>query len=67
MPRLLGFVRFFEYTAEGMGYPFCWIPKNCFLDGPQALILMALFWGTILYVFILGARRLVRNFGSRSG
>ncbi len=31
--------------------PFIWIPPQSFLDGPQAFLLMFLFWGVVFYCF----------------
>jgi hypothetical protein len=38
-----------EYIAYSMDYPFSWIRPQSILDGLPALILIALFWGILLY------------------
>ena len=44
-------------VSDGMGYPFSSLPAHGILDGPQSFLIMALFWGSLLY---LVGRALVR-------
>jgi hypothetical protein len=51
------------YIVEGMAYPFSWIRPGSIFNGPQILVLMALFWGVVLYLGIWGAWWALRGAG----
>ncbi len=55
------YIRFCSYLSEAMCYPFLWIRPGSTLDGSHALVLMALFWGGILYLPFYAIRRLRPN------
>jgi hypothetical protein len=59
-----GFEKFCGFIADGMGYPFLWIPPHA-LSSTQTFILFAVFWGCILYLFLCGGFWLIRNVLSR--
>jgi hypothetical protein len=50
---------------EGMLYPFMWIAPRSLVDGPQAWVLLAVFWGAVLFLSIrlitLGVGRIRRR------
>jgi hypothetical protein len=59
-------VRLCGFIADAMSYPFTFIPPHSILDGPQVMILAALFWGLILYFCLRGLFWAWRIVGSRA-
>ena len=47
--------------AEVFPAPFFWIPPRSILGGPQAFVLMSLFWGFVLHGFYRFVRRTGRS------
>jgi hypothetical protein len=41
--------------------PFIWIPPQSILDGPQAFVLMSIFWGLVFYCLYAFLRRHQRS------
>jgi hypothetical protein len=56
----------FGNIADGMLYPFSWISPRSVLDGSQAFILMALFWGAFLYLAVSTIRTITVRRANRT-